>query len=456
MEITDFNMSYKVGNVFNNTLNAYGTGNDILNTESFLSDADLENGTVENFTYPAAEIPVKNIGRPLIWKIANALDIYGVPVIIVLGILGNTASFLVFVLSHLKTLSSSVYLAALAVSDAGFLICVFFLWLINVNVNIYHTLGWCQTVVYLTYVFGFLSVWYVVCFTVERYIAVCFPFKRGKMCTTRRAKIVVVAMAMFAMLAYSFALWTSDIIPFPGVGSYCLPKFQYHSLVFIVNTIDSVITLLIPSVTIIAINIRIIFVVTHADRQAKQLLGPTASLESGISRLGRCNSVMSAHSLSRRTSQNSQMTRMLLVVSTMFLLLNLPSHSFTVHKFLTTIIHPDYRPSKYYKVWQLLFQFLYYLNFGINFLLYNMCGENFRNALRKLLRSAAHHIRTKHRKFCDFIGRTCCCRSRDFRDVWVSSPSLELQISGPLEDKERSTEQTGLTQPVRDTNVLLR
>ena len=31
--------------------------------------------------------------------------------------------------------------------------------------------GWCQTFSYLRYIWSFLSVWYVVSFTIERYIA---------------------------------------------------------------------------------------------------------------------------------------------------------------------------------------------------------------------------------------------------------------------------------------------
>ena len=63
-----------------------------------------------------------------ITTVVNNLDYYLVPVVIGIGLLGNTLSFMVFVFTNLKTLSSSVYLAALSISDSGFLICVFFSW----------------------------------------------------------------------------------------------------------------------------------------------------------------------------------------------------------------------------------------------------------------------------------------------------------------------------------------
>ena len=94
-----------------------------------------------------------------ITTIVTNLDYYFVPAIIFIGLLGNTLSFMVFVFTNLKTLSSSVYLAALSISDSGFLICVFFSWVINHDVRIYHEQGWWQAFVYLTYVFSLLSVW---------------------------------------------------------------------------------------------------------------------------------------------------------------------------------------------------------------------------------------------------------------------------------------------------------
>ena len=100
-----------------------------------------------------------HIRDTLLRRIAHNLDFYVVPCIIAAGLIGNTLSFLVFVFTKLRNLSSSVYLAALSISDSGFLLCVFFSWSNNVGIRIYHTQGWCQTFVYLTYIFGFLSVW---------------------------------------------------------------------------------------------------------------------------------------------------------------------------------------------------------------------------------------------------------------------------------------------------------
>ena len=88
------------------------------------------------------------------------------------GFEGNLISFLVFICTPIRQLSSSVYLAGLALSDSGFLLQLFVTWLGYVRVFLVHQNIWCQTVVYVTYVCSFLSVWLVVAFTFERYIAV--------------------------------------------------------------------------------------------------------------------------------------------------------------------------------------------------------------------------------------------------------------------------------------------
>ena len=50
--------------------------------------------------------------------ILNFLNLYVTPFIIAIGLTGNIISFLVFSLTHLKRLSSSIYLAALSVADS--------------------------------------------------------------------------------------------------------------------------------------------------------------------------------------------------------------------------------------------------------------------------------------------------------------------------------------------------
>ena len=73
--------------------------------------------------------------------------------------------------------------------------------------------------------------WYVndkdheVCFLVThvsvtfhcRFIVIYYPLRRGDICTPRRAKLVVISLAVFSMVAYTFAIWTSGQEEYQGI-----------------------------------------------------------------------------------------------------------------------------------------------------------------------------------------------------------------------------------------------
>ena len=82
---------------------------------------------------------------------------------------------------------------------------------LSLALQVHNHRGWCQLFVYSTYVTSFLSVWYVVCFSFDRYLIVRFPLKRQVLCRPARAKIVVSGMTALAMVLYIFALWTPKV-----------------------------------------------------------------------------------------------------------------------------------------------------------------------------------------------------------------------------------------------------
>lgn len=146
-------------------------------------------------------------------KIIDSITFYYTPLIVLAGSIGNILSVLVFFKTKLRKLSSSYYLAALGVSDTCFLLTSFCQWFNFADVNLYNQNVFCQFFTYVSFVSCFLSVWYVVAFTVERFIAVLYPLKRQTMCTVRRAKIVLCGLTVaggvinFPTLLYSNVLY---------------------------------------------------------------------------------------------------------------------------------------------------------------------------------------------------------------------------------------------------------
>jgi len=96
--------------------------------------------------------------------------------------------------------------------------------------QVYNKPGWCQLFSYATYVASFLSVWFVVSFSFERYLAIQFPLKRHVLCRPRRAWIVVLSVTGLALLLYNFALWTSVVEPMPTSAGGHVHICQVHSL----------------------------------------------------------------------------------------------------------------------------------------------------------------------------------------------------------------------------------
>ena len=77
-------------------------------------------------------------------------------------------------------------------------------------------------------------------------------------------------------------------------------------------------------------------------------------------------------------------TCMLLVVSTVFVVLNAPSHAFKILNMVKDLKQEDYKISDTALIWQEVFQLIYYMNFSINFFLYSAYAKRFRQGLRRL------------------------------------------------------------------------
>ncbi len=318
----------------------------------------------------------------------DQLHLYVLPIVIVIGLAGNSTSFIVFICTHLKRTSCNIYLAALAVSDSAFLICVLLSW----GANIYNQNGWCQSLVYLTYITSFLSVWYVVAFTVERFILVCFPGYRPIICKPRTAKNVVISLGIFAIVMYLFSPFMSGVVQLPG-QSFCLPLPGFSAAAWIINNIDTLITLIVPTVVILGCNIRIAHLVcTFYNKKDSGMAVHVWKWDFTSDNKGGSNVTSSKFVLQQgvplsKGKPNYQMraTQMLLVVSTVFLICNIPSHVIRAYAFVKTMRENDYVPTKAYFVWQKFFQLIFYMNFSVNVFLYSFSSRSFRLGFRRLM-----------------------------------------------------------------------
>lgn len=134
------------------------------------------------------------------------------PIWYAIGFIGNPLSAVIWLGQRMRrNNSSAVYLGALSISDLFFL----FLHLLHIlhiawGYDVYNDHVSCEIFHFLYYVPQYLSTFLVLGFTSERYVAVCHPFLKEKLCTVKRAVIIVMALGLFsaALSSAQIYIWT--------------------------------------------------------------------------------------------------------------------------------------------------------------------------------------------------------------------------------------------------------
>lgn len=319
---------------------------------------------------------------------------YYAPLLCTFGILGNSLSLLVFCMDYnYRQQSSSYYLCALALSDSAYLLNYFRIWMINhLEVGLPANNFTCKLETYLFQVIRFTSGYITVTFSLERYIAIQYPFSRPRICTRSNAKKAIAVVASTAMLFFSYTWLISELVLIPVKGENCnqtnlttcdnitygicsYPD-HYHRISEMVTYVDSVVTVLIPFVLITYFNGRIAAIVLQMNRDRKKILASANT--SAVATAGPNNrtSTVTMHSLNARVHQSQtgiemmqsgiqtahnpsndrleqapvtyhqrqqpqssdvRVTKALLLVSTVFLVLTLPAHAIRGIRFILEV-----------------------------------------------------------------------------------------------------------------------
>ncbi|XP_005096107.1 somatostatin receptor type 3-like [Aplysia californica] len=292
------------------------------------------------------------------------------PLICVFGLVGNSLAVRTFLVKSLRSSSCSLYLAAKCTSDSGFLLSLLVIWLYRVGVQLFNMQGICQMTVFLTYTCGFSSVWFVTIITCENYIRIAHPTKVVTCCTASRAKVVISAVFAVAGGVNAFPLWTSRVITtkVPSGGNnqtssvtMCMALKDYQNLVIAMTYVDTVFTLILPS---LIISIMVLAIVQSVLRSLKR----RKRLRAGTQR---------APGIRRTTTPQAKMTRFLFAISVIFLLLHTPSHAIRLKMMIETYAF-NQQPGFNDHIFHRSFELLYYLNFCNNVVVYLVFGDKFR------------------------------------------------------------------------------
>ncbi|XP_052783032.1 FMRFamide receptor-like [Mya arenaria] len=286
----------------------------------------------------------------------STLERYIVPFIAVIGILGNLLAFIVFLRKPIRNNSSSFFLAARCLSDAGFLLVLMVIWVSTVfELYLSKVLFLCKALIFSTYVFGCLSVWLVILVTAENYTRICKPFLVHRVCKTLYAKIVFCVILVVIISSYSFPFWTmtDNCVPFPA----------HYAFVTIMVYIDSVLTLFLPIILIAMLMAAMVTSTIQARKRRRRL---------------------SRSSMSNTMNPTMKVTTMLFAVTVTFIVLNIPSHSVRLWLMVSTFLEHDNVVTSAVSISQTISSLLYYLSMSINVIIYYIFGIKFRGTLNGL------------------------------------------------------------------------
>lgn len=301
------------------------------------------------------------------YHLTTTIDLYSLPVILAFGVPANLIAVLIFSIKSFRQASCGLYLIGKSISDTVFLLCTFVVWLERVEVTLLHTQGVCQIVLYLTYISAFVSVWFVVALTTENLVRIRYPFKVGKFCTIRGAKWCITGMVLTAFVLYCPVLWLNHVELMEDYP-LCQMNQEMHVINSIYTYLDTVVTLILPSVTILVL----LFLSFEAVWMSK----------------ARNKRMYNGLRVSVSVVMQQQITRMLSAVSVSFIIMALPSHiarvSLLVMTWLQVQAYADITAEQY--LTQHVLQLLYYLTFSVSIITYATFSQSFRRTLCLCLR----------------------------------------------------------------------
>ncbi|KAH6924648.1 hypothetical protein HPB50_021789 [Hyalomma asiaticum] len=359
-------------------------------------------------------------------QVLDFLNVAYMPIVIYMGLIGNILSLVTFLFTKLRSRTSSLYMGSLAVSDSGFLIMLSFAWLHERGINVYQH-GLCVVTVFFTAVFSCWSVWLTVSFTAERFVAVRYPLWKLQTSSPNRRPRLVIGATAFLSLALNAPLLLFVRV---GDGEYsdCGLHPEYESALYYLNIVDTVITFIVPFLLITFMNFMIGRAIYLFYLRYKKQRGPSdiqmecrdfassTSRRNGDTVVSKDGTITATSGGGIAHATQISVTRMLLLVSTVFIILNLPSYVMRIYVFLLSLGHSELPATAHNSlpyVLQRYFMILYYTNFAINFVLYNASSRMFRVTLCEYMQGRWLALRESMAGMRSSLGRPSTSQQED-------------------------------------------
>ncbi|KAK2154071.1 hypothetical protein LSH36_278g06049 [Paralvinella palmiformis] len=364
-------------------------------------DDDRDNVSLWNW----AEQLLRNRSRPrdpdTFSLVLRMLKVYYTPSVVVFGLIGNTLIWFTLLWTKLRHLSCSHYLSSVMTVNTLYLMALLGQWLRMFGIDLYNTPGLCQFVSFVNNLCVFLSVWLVVGFAVDRYILSAYPASSLTLCSTLRAKVVIVSILLVGFVVYVNISLTVGVINVRGrLRCSPLPMFLRHLRVLTI--IDMLVNIMLPYSTVIYVDVSLMWYDWEArhrrrrDREEEEEdevecqnsdSAPTTYGEDPppARSTTRRDTAWQVERIQRNQSyadtMHAPMRRFAVLFLTYFLLSHLPSELFRLIHTGRGLLDPLYDISKSEYYCQVMAQHLYNTSLATHIVLFSICHAGFRSEL---------------------------------------------------------------------------
>lgn len=304
---------------------------------------------------------------------------------VIVGLVANSINIVVFTSKNMRTVSSNVYLLMLAISDSMFLITVTVariltaircLYFPDIRFDIYNTNDIsCKLLQYMLDVFSNYSAMMILAFTVERYIACYHAIQFKQLCTLQRAWITCVSiLVIISVTILPYHVTCMEVVE--GQQTCTVSVSQIRADIFVYAYITEMLLYrIIPVIVIAVLNVFIIFKILRVHKQRKQRR--SASLHHINN--GKCPNRTNSQSKASKEDKHVQLTVMLIIVSSTYVILILPV---LVHFAIKGLSNMDDMTDLQFRNYAMMFNIS---AFAVNFFLYTMGGSVFRQELKSIV-----------------------------------------------------------------------
>ncbi len=311
-----------------------------------------------------------------LFQIGHFIHLYYFPIIIAIGLIGNSLSFIVMIYEANQRISFCVYMSVLAISDNSMLLVGLYWWVYSAAVtNHIFTSVECKIFVYLMQLFSTYGVFLIVGMTVDRFIAIKFPLRARSVCTPKRARYVA-GVLLLVLLVYSIPFYIYSDTMKNNTSCQAMVHGGIFAIIFV--GFNVCINAVIPFCVIIRMN-------SYLMRKmlARSKVGSNIQVEKQSETERPVRSTHENMRINQILSREHQLDTILLLVSFTFLLFTLPQYiRYTVCLFINN------KSSSYsFAVFYFFFNIsnkLYFTHNMVNFFLYCISGSKFRHDLARL------------------------------------------------------------------------